>query len=250
MNCEKFQSLISAYIDGELEAQDTQNVKTHISVCAECAKLHEDFAAILGFCDETFAEDSVPPNSQALWCRINNIIETEIKPEIETEKAKKIPQPNWFQRLLNSEIRFSASQMAASVFGIALLSSLLTIVGIKNFSASGNTTLAETEKMQPSVFEKVLVKLGVAETPEQKIERHLKERQKAIDYWRKRVEVQRASWDIDTRKVFDRNLNVIDKTVSEYTLILQSDPTDKISTEMLDSALNEKMELLREFSEL
>jgi hypothetical protein len=43
---------------------------------------------------------------------------------------------------------------------------------------------------------------------------------------------------------------VINKSVNEYTEILQEDPQDSISSEMLDSALNEKMELLREFSEL
>jgi hypothetical protein len=49
---------------------------------------------------------------------------------------------------------------------------------------------------------------------------------------------------------FDRILNEIDQAVGEYTLILQNDPDDKLSEEMLDSALTEKMNLLRQFSEL
>ena len=93
-------------------------------------------------------------------------------------------------------------------------------------------------------------KLGVAETPKQKIERRLKERKKAIGYWKEKVETRRVKWDVDTRRTFDRNLNVIEKTVKEYTEILQEDPQDQISNEMLDAALNDKMELLREFSEL
>jgi hypothetical protein len=45
-------------------------------------------------------------------------------------------------------------------------------------------------------------------------------------------------------------LREIDQTVYEYDKILQENPNDDLSGEMLDSALNEKMALLREFSEL
>lgn len=248
MNCENCQNLISAYIDGELDAQSSQNMQAHFSVCVDCAKLHEDFASILGFCDETFLEDSIPPNPQALWCRINNIIETEIKPEIAEEEAKKEVKQSWFARLWNTKLQFSTSQVLTSFFGIALISSLLTVVGVKNFSSNADN-LSENE-LQPTSFEKVLASLGIAETPQQKMEEQLQERKKAIDYWKKRVETRRAVWDTDTRRTFDRNLGVIEKTVNEYTEILQEDPQDKISNEMLDAALNEKMELLREFSEL
>lgn len=250
MNCEKCQNLISAYIDGDLDAQTSESIKTHFSTCEECAKLHEDFASVLGFCDETFTEDSIPPNSQALWCRINNIIETEVKPEIaEQEEAKqKAAEPNWFSKLWNTQVQFSTSQGLTAFFGIALISSLLTIVGVSNFSTQSDS-LAETG-LQPTVLEKVLAKLGIADTPRQKIERRLIERRKAIDYWRQRVESRRVQWSANTRRTFDRNLSEIEKTVVEYTNILNEDPQDTISNEMLDAALNDKMELLREFSEL
>ncbi len=248
MNCDKCQNLISGYIDGDLDAKTSEAVETHFSICVECAKLYEDFASIIGFCDETFAEDSIPPNSQAMWCRINNIIETEVEPEIAEEKAQQVKKQSRFGLLWNSRLQFSPSQVLASFFGIALISSLLTIVGVKNFSVPGDSV--SDKESQPGVFEKVLAKLGVAETPQQKIERRLNERKKAIEYWKKRVETRRVNWDTDTRRVFDRNLGVIEKSVTEYTQILQEDPQDKISNEMLDAALNDKMELLREFSEL
>ena len=52
------------------------------------------------------------------------------------------------------------------------------------------------------------------------------------------------------REAFDRNLNEINQVVLEYDKILQENPQDNISGEMLDSALNDQMALLREFSEL
>jgi hypothetical protein len=52
------------------------------------------------------------------------------------------------------------------------------------------------------------------------------------------------------RDAFDKNLNVINESVNDYTLILQQNPEDEITGEMLDSALDEKMDMLRKFAEL
>src|SRR5439155_17356519 len=102
----------------------------------------------------------------------------------------------------------------------------------------------------PTLLEKLLSRVGLVETPQQMRERKLKERQDAIEYWDARVRVRREQWDRATREAFDRNLRVIDESVSEYTMILASDPDDELSGEMLDSVLNDKMSLLRDFSDL
>ncbi len=240
MNCEQCQQLISVYLDNELEQESSLQVQTHLAVCAACAKVCQDFAMILDFCllDET--PDFVPPNSKALWCRINNIIETEIKPEIAQEKEEKV-------KIGRLRWQFSFSQVFAAVLSIALISSLLTIVGIKNYSAHDDNV---STNVAPTLVERVLGKIGLAQTPEQARENRIKEQQATIDYWNKRATVRRASWDKNLRDVFDRNLNEINQVVFEYNNILQENPQDELTGEMLDSALNEKVELLREFSEL
>lgn len=240
MNCEQCQQLISVYLDNELEQESSLQVQSHLAVCAACAKVCQDFAMILDFCllDET--PDFVPPNSKALWCRINNIIETEIKPEIAQEKEEKV-------KIGRLRWQFSFSQVFAAVLSIALISSLLTIVGIKNYSAHDDNV---STNVAPTLVERVLGKIGLAQTPEQARENRIKEQQATIDYWNKRATVRRASWDKNLRDVFDRNLNEINQVVFEYNNILQENPQDELTGEMLDSALNEKVELLREFSEL
>ena len=64
------------------------------------------------------------------------------------------------------------------------------------------------------------------------------------------MQTRRVQWDRNMRDAFDRNLHAIDEAVNEYTLILQQDPQDDLSGEMLDSALEEKMKLLRDFADL
>lgn len=246
MNCEQCQELISAFLDNELQPEDSLNVQTHLTVCAECAKVCEDFAAILDFCGETPADELLPPNSQALWCRISNIIESEVQAEIKKDQAETPPEPEkkgW----LGISWHLSFGQAVSAFLGIALISSLLTIVGIQNYSAPEDIAANPAER---SIFQKVLGKIGLVETPQEIRERKIKERLAAIEYWNKRVQARRAQWDAQLRDAFDRNLREIDKTVFEYNHILEKNPQDDLSGEMLDSTLNEKMELLREFAEL
>jgi hypothetical protein len=249
MNCEHCQELISVFLDNELDELSSTEVREHLAVCAPCSKVCEDLAMIIDFCQLDADETVLPPNPQALWCRINNVIESEVKAEIQKENKEKAiaaeaekASPGWFPRRWH----FSFMQVASAVLFVALVSSVLTIIGIKNYSARDN----DITSAPPTLFERILGKIGLMETPQARRERILKERQAAIDYWNKRVEARRAQWNANLRDAFDRNLNEINQAVNEYTEILQENPQDELSGEMLDSALNEKMELLREFSEL
>jgi hypothetical protein len=251
MTCEHCQELISAFLDNDLEEMTSSHVREHLAVCAPCAKVCEDFAMILDFCQLDECEDSLPPNPKALWCRINNLIENEIKPEIkEARPEPQVEQAGWFSRFWNNSWQMSFSQLTVAVLGIAVISSVLTIVGIKNYTTGAETASINHAPAPPTFFEKVLGKLGIVETPQQARERRIKEQQLAIEYWKKRVDERRAQWNARLRDVFDRNLNELNQVVQEYDRILQENPQDEISGEMLDSALNEQMALLREFSEL
>jgi hypothetical protein len=248
MNCENCQELLSEFIDNQLDAKKTARVKAHLTLCRGCAEVYEDFSNILGVCDLEIAEEIPPPNEQALWCRINNIIENEIKPEITAEFKQKEAPRGWFSRMWRRNWSLSFTQLASAVLGIALISSLLTIVGLRNSVPSSNLSAAVST--QPTLFEKVISKIGLAADPQELREQRLREQRAAIDYWNKRVAMRRAQWDKNLRDAFDRNLNEIDQVVFEYTRTLEENPQDELSGEMLDSALDEKMALLREFSEL
>jgi len=52
------------------------------------------------------------------------------------------------------------------------------------------------------------------------------------------------------RDTFDRNLKVIDQAVNDSLSELNKNPHDEVSEEMLNSALNEKLALLKEFADL
>jgi anti-sigma factor RsiW len=245
MNCKICQENLSQYIDGELDAKQASEIKVHLSICADCAKINEDFVQLLGFCNQDNFQEVEPPNSQAMWCRINNIIENEVKPEISKEAQIKEQNRGLIDRIWSSSWSFSFAQVSSAVLGIAVISCLLTIVAVKNFSSSD-----ESNEVHQSLFERSLVKVGLLDSVKDTREKRLKQQQTTIDYWNLRVQQRRQQWNAHLREAFDRNLREIDQVVFEYTQILEENPNDEVSGEMLDTALNDKVELLREFSEL
>ena len=239
MNCGQCQQSISLFLDGELDEVVSKDIRDHLTLCEPCAKVCEDLAAIVGSCQEADADSPIPPNPDALWCRINNLIESEIEPARD-EPDEEAPR-RW---------NFTFSQAAASLVGVAVISSLLTVVGIRNYFEPPVDDFTSRTAESQTTFEKVLSKVGLIETPYEARLRRLNEQQAAIDYWNKRVQQRKAMWDTRLRDAFDRNLAEIDRAVHEYSVTLENDPNDDLSGEMLDAALNEKMNLLRQFSEL
>lgn len=251
MNCEQCKEQISAYLDNELDQMSSADVQAHLAVCEDCARVCEDFAMIMDFCFEDLPEEELSPNSNALWCRINNVIETEIKPELMTQIQEETESNRgWFSKLWHNNLQLSFSQTLTAVLGIALISSLLTVVGLGNFSRPNDELATGSSSVSETIFEKILGKFGLVETAQQARMRRLEEQQKAIDYWNKKVELRRESWNANLRDTFDRNLREINQVVSDYNSILEKDPQDALTGEMLDSAMRDKMEFLREFSEL
>jgi hypothetical protein len=246
MNCDNCQNLLSEFVDSESAL--SAEVEAHLEVCEGCAGVYRDFSALSQFCSVYQEEEVAPPNSQALWCRISNIIESEDQPAVaapaEAEKKKGILAGVW-----QKSWQLSFSQAITAVMGVAIISSLLTIVGIKSsFSPTNNS--AANSNTQPSLFDTLLSRAGITPAPEALREKTFNEKQAVIDYWNSRVKTRREQWTARVRDTFDRNLREIDQVVFEYSQTLKENPQDSLTEEMLNSAMNEKMDLLREFSEL
>lgn len=241
MQCTDCQDKLSLFLDGELDGNTSSAVAAHLTLCPACAKACEDLAAILAGCEDIDVDDALPPNPQALWCRISNTIESEIKPAVPPAAEPERKSGRW---------NFTFAQIASAMAGIAVISSLLTIIGIRNYLEPASEDFTTRTAESQTTFEKVLVRIGLVDSPQQARERRIREQQAAIEYWDRRVQMRKAQWDKRMQDAFDRNLAEIDQAVSEYTVILEENPEDELSGEMLDAALNDKMNLLRQFSQL
>jgi putative zinc finger protein len=234
MNCEKCHELIGDLLDGGLSREDESTLNTHLKECLACAEVRDDLQSIVGFCRLHRGEYSAPPNERALWLRIRNMIEAESPFPITERGGRKGFLADWMRR----SWELSLSQLAASTAAIVLVVSLATVVGVRRWQSSNSTS---------SVSESSTARLAVAADT---IRDRMAQQQQAINYWNQRVEMNKARWNPQMRETFDRNLLVIDQAVNDSINELSRNPHDEVSEEMLNAALNEKLALLKEFSDL
>ncbi len=235
MNCEKYQDLLSDFIDGSLASQDHKSIEAHLSACGVCAEVRGDLDTIVTYCHEHRGEYDAVPNERALWLRISNLVEAELL----TRSRSEIPQnAGWWFRLMNRSWQVSLPQLAASMIAVAIIVSVVTMIGLRRFGSGG-----ESAGLRSSGVTTVASNgLPVAE--------RYRQQQQTIDYWNQRVELNKARWNSQMRETFERNLSVIDAAVNDSLSQLNQNPHDEVSEEILNAALNDKVELLREFAEL
>ena len=227
MNCEKCQGLIHDLLDGTLSRADEFTLNTHLKECLDCESVRQDLSAILGFCRSHRGEYETPPNPQALWMRIRNVVEAEAA---NVKVRAKAPRKSFLTDLLGRSWELSLPQLASFAAAIVLLVSIVTVVGIRRF---GNNPVVEPPQQQAS-----------------NINERVFQRQQVINYWKQRVELNKARWSPEMRDTFDRNLQVIDAAVTQSLNELNRNPHDDISEQMLNESLNDKLALLKEFSDL
>jgi hypothetical protein len=228
MNCETCQELIHDLIDGSISRSDESTLNTHLTECLDCYSVRQDLASIVDFCRTQRGHYEAPPNEQALWLRIRNVIEAEGPGKVANTTAR----PSLLGRLMGRSWELSLPQLAAFTVAIVLLVSLVTVVGLRRFGGYGNTTAQAPQVEASNVNDRIW------------------QRRQVIDYWNQRVELNKARWSPEMRETFDRNMKVIDQAVADSLNDLNRNPHDEVSEQMLNESLNDKLALLKEFSDL
>jgi hypothetical protein len=234
MNCDNYQDLLSDFVDGSLPPQEHQRVETHLGGCSDCSDVRRDLGAIVGFCLEHRGEYDAVPNERALWLRISNMVEVELSGQT---PAKITSEAGWWFRLMNRSWRLSFPQLATAVTAIVILAVMFTFLGVRGLSGFGGGSSS------PQMA-------GLGMLPGSSVAERYRQQQQVIDYWNQRVELNKSRWNPQMRETFDRNMSVIDAAVNDSMRQLTQNPQDEISEEILNAALNDKVNLLKEFSAL
>lgn len=145
-----------------------------------------------------------------------------------------VEQSRWsfLAGIMGRSWELSLAQLAASVVAIVLVVALGTVVGLRRWSNSNNPVPNATSLEASNVNDRFL------------------QRQQVLNYWNQRVELNKARWSPEMRETFERNLLVIDQAVDHSLNELKRNPHDEISEQMLNDSLNDKLALLKEFSDL
>src|SRR5215207_8772200 len=226
MNCETCQELIEDLIDGSISQSDEFTLNTHLKQCLDCESVRQDLSSIVAFCHTQRGQYEAPPNEQALWLRIRNVVESQTN-----TVADGGPQRSFLGRLMGHSWELSLPQLATSTVAIVLLVSLATVVGLRRWGS----------------YE---VPAAPAPVEAYNANDRVWQRNQVINYWNQRVELNKARWSPAMRETFERNMKVIDQAVTDSLNDLNRNPHDEVSEQMLNESLNDKLALLKEFSDL
>lgn len=229
MNCEQCQELIHDLIDGSISQRDELTLNTHLKQCLDCDSVRQDLTSILSFCQTHRGEYEAPPNEQALWLRIRNVIEAEHGGRVVAQTASR--EPSFLGRLMGRTWELSLPQLASLTAAVVLLVSLTTVVGLRRWESNS-------------------VSDPVPQAQASNINDRIWQRRQVINYWNQRVELNKARWSAEMRETFERNMKVIDEAVANSLNELNRNPHDEVSEQMLNESLNDKLALLKEFSDL
>jgi len=232
MNCENYQDLLSAFIDGSLGSEEYNRVEAHLGDCVVCAEARGDLYSIVVFCRENRGDYEAVPNERALWLRISNTIESDLA--LSPRAVVNANAGRW-ARLMEQSWQLSFPRLAASAAVLVIVVALGTGVGVNRFLGGGGTPIVET---------------GSTVATGSTVEERYRQQQQVIAYWNQRVEQNKARWNSQMRETFERNMSVIDAAVNDSMRQLNQNPHDGVSEDILNAALNDKVELLKEFSDL
>jgi hypothetical protein len=122
-------------------------------------------------------------------------------------------------------------QLAASTVAIVLLVSLSTVVGLRRFggyAVSPNPPQVEASNINDRIFQ----------------------RQQVIDYWKQRIELNKAHWSPENRSKFELSMQAIEEEIQKAKDDLNRNPHDDFSFEMLNASLDSQLTLYKDYSDL
>jgi hypothetical protein len=231
MNCEKCQEQLSDFLDGTLGHGEHASVSAHLAACPECADAREEFNSILAAARDAHEYLYAPADERALWMRVRDAVENEERAAAVAASAR----GSFWSRLLNARFQLSLPQLASGVAALAVSVAFATAVGLRYVSSAAAPSRERavrrvvSDDLYPSTY----------------VEPH----EASLRYWQQRVEARKASWNPRMRASFDRSVSVLDQTVAESLADLRNNPHDEVAEEMLNSAIRDKLELMRDFGE-
>ncbi|MEW6734258.1 MAG: zf-HC2 domain-containing protein [Acidobacteriota bacterium] len=279
MKCDDCLLILDDYLEGELDDQDANQVKLHLSECAQCARLYTDLQREQDIYARYQRDIEVSP---ALWAGIDAKIQAE-KGRIRDSFFIRIRK--WVGLIFVTP-RFSPALAATLI--VTAITVTVVVMKITNSSDNGshrmatpptvtlatNTTAVEAAKVIANADTNATAQVDAGETkssrssvqssanlappkrvivrrkptPEQLVKEAEEKYLAAIAILSRDVKEQRAQLDPDMLARFDDALGAIDRTIAQTRQVVREYPSDPVAVQYLLAAYSKKVDLLKEMT--
>lgn len=235
MNCSECQNLLSEYIDNELSESGKNKIKSHLEKCRECRFVYEDLRQIVSVSKQL---PLVVPQNE-IWemierdISIYSSISQQDAADLQVAKQKPFWEKFWGYRV---NFSFTMPQLAAAFFCFMLVGLGFTLTYRPQILSSA--ALLNTKSSTVVAGTVSFMKLDEADL-HASIDRHLE-----------CIRQRQGRWDPEIKRLFERNLAIVDRSVEECKQLVERNPEDQIAHEMMMMAYKDKVRLLEQFASL
>ena len=212
---------LSAYLDGDLDATESQAVEDHLRTCAACTRELDALRRLVAFAGTVTSTD-VPP-SRDLW------------PGIEARLVS--PTLATFAATRHGRVSFSIAQLAVA----AVL--LMAVSGATAWFLRGGIANA------PGIATPAAIQAEVEPTPEPDAVRPVNfadaQYDAAVADLERTLEERRNDLNPRTVEILERNLKLIDAAIAQARQALEEDPGNAYLNRHLVDSRRRKLDLLR-----
>ncbi|MBX7222480.1 MAG: zf-HC2 domain-containing protein [Blastocatellia bacterium] len=230
--------MLSDYLDGEVEAACAFEIEQHLSQCAACRTLHAELCQLVEAGQMLIPQMGGP-----------SLTTHKVPPQKLATATVSSWSETWVHSFLNRyvEIRLTMPQFLAAV-GLSL--GIVTAIGwtlVQNSYQPGSVLSHMTSVSKDTGSQAKMVAFDPPAAPAQVERAVLIE---SIGRLTKSLDRRKMNWNPQIRRVFERNMAIIDQSLEECAAVLQENPHDAETEEMLLAAYREKLRLLQEFAAL
>lgn len=259
MECNKCHDLLSDLLDNTLTGDDRRLLDAHFQECMSCTGVHDELDRIIALAREGREEYAAPIDGQALWLRIREHVEGDIEWAREARFATRAAAANsslrlghaqgesWWSRLWNARWELSAPQVTGAFAALVGVAVLATAFGTSVLRSPQGIALS-TDGGQSFVSNRVTESSAGDAAERINFDEYVRHQQSNIEYWRQRVEENKNRLPPRMLESFERTMVSLDQDVSYSLNELRHNPHDKVSEQMLNRALQDKVEILQELS--
>lgn len=216
---DKWTDRLSEYIDGELDASESEALEAHLMECAECGRTLQQLRAVVSHAARVIDREPATDLWQGIAARI--------------AVAESAPQISAATSPGKRRFSFSASQLAAASVVLMLMSAgtMYLMVGGDDVEPAA---VAMQESLQPQPAQAPASVRAVTRNYDS-----------AVEELELVLESNRAQLDTATVRVLEQNLAIIDRAITDARAALGQEPANPYLSRYLDQAMQKKVQLLR-----
>lgn len=236
MSCEELDSLLPAYLEGELGKADRRAIERHSSGCARCSALLGEVAAIVAGARDL--SDLVP--ARDLWPEI----EARIQPDVVSLPAAREEAG---VRVRHATPRWATARLVAAAAALVVSTAGITYVATSRADSARSKVAAATVADSGTGSGQTASTMTLPARNASDMSNMSTEQLYDQEIARLQTIVRDRGSVLDTATiaVIQQNLGIIDSAIAQSRAALAADPGSRFLNDQLNSVLGQKVELLR-----